>query len=72
MTTDVRPLGCDRRRRRSAASCPPALGVVAIPNVVFYDDVDAGRTVVRFAFCKRREVLEEAVRRLRAARTVSR
>ena len=31
---------------------------------VFHDDAEAGRTLVRFAFCKRDEVLVEAVRRL--------
>ena len=39
-------------------------GVVAIPTSVFYDDEDAGRDLVRFAFCKRREVIDAAARRL--------
>ena len=30
----------------------------------FYDDPEAGRTQVRFAFCKRPEVLEDALARL--------
>jgi N-succinyldiaminopimelate aminotransferase len=39
--------------------------VVAIPSAVFYDDnPEAGRTMVRFAFCKRPEVLKEAIGRL--------
>jgi N-succinyldiaminopimelate aminotransferase len=46
-------------------SLPERVGVVAIPTQVFYDDAAAGATVVRFAFCKRVEVLEEAVARLR-------
>jgi N-succinyldiaminopimelate aminotransferase len=37
---------------------------VAIPTGVFYDDKDAARTLVRFAFCKRPEVIAEAARRL--------
>jgi N-succinyldiaminopimelate aminotransferase len=41
-------------------------GVVAIPAQVFYDDPESGRRFVRFAFCKRREVLTEAVQRLAA------
>jgi N-succinyldiaminopimelate aminotransferase len=49
-------------------SLPDRCGVVAIPNVVFYDDVDAGRPLVRFAFCKRIEVLQEAVDRLSSLR----
>jgi len=41
--------------------------VVAIPTSVFYDDEEAGRSLVRFAFCKRAEVIDEAARRLAAA-----
>jgi N-succinyldiaminopimelate aminotransferase len=33
---------------------------------VFYDDKDAAPTLVRFAFCKRPEVIAEAARRLAA------
>jgi N-succinyldiaminopimelate aminotransferase len=40
--------------------------VVAIPSSVFYDS-DAGDTHVRFAFCKRPEVLAEALIRLKGA-----
>jgi N-succinyldiaminopimelate aminotransferase len=43
---------------------PERCGVVAIPTSVFYDDKDAARTLVRFAFCKRTEVIAEAARRL--------
>jgi N-succinyldiaminopimelate aminotransferase len=39
-------------------------GVAAIPTEVFYDDEEIGRHLVRFAFCKRQEVLEEALARL--------
>ena len=39
-------------------------GVVGIPVSVFHDDREAARTLVRFAFCKRDEVLGEAVARL--------
>jgi N-succinyldiaminopimelate aminotransferase len=38
--------------------------VVAVPNVVFYDDLEAGRPLVRFACCKREAVIAEAVDRL--------
>ena len=47
---------------------PERAGVVAIPTSVFYDDQDAGRSLVRFAFCKRDEVIAEASRRLAALR----
>jgi N-succinyldiaminopimelate aminotransferase len=43
---------------------PERAGVVAIPSAVFYDDKAAARTLVRFAFCKRPEVLTEALTRL--------
>ena len=46
------------------AELPERCGVVAIPTSVFYDDKDAARTLVRFAFCKRPEVIAEAAERL--------
>jgi N-succinyldiaminopimelate aminotransferase len=46
------------------ASLPERCGVVAIPMAAFYDDKDAASTFVRFAFCKRSEVIAEAARRL--------
>lgn len=45
---------------------PERAGVVAIPSSVFYDS-DAGDRYVRFAFCKRPQVIDEALRRLSAA-----
>lgn len=47
---------------------PGRVGVVGVPVSVFCDDKEAARTLVRFAFCKRDEVLEEAVRRLASLR----
>jgi N-succinyldiaminopimelate aminotransferase len=41
--------------------------VVAIPTRVFYDDTQIAASLVRFAFCKRPEVIEEAARRLAGA-----
>ncbi|HEX8628031.1 MAG TPA: pyridoxal phosphate-dependent aminotransferase [Catenuloplanes sp.] len=65
VTTDITPLGgvdgVDFCR-----TLPERCGVVAVPTQVFYDDPGAGRQLVRFAFCKRPEVIDEAVRRLRA------
>jgi N-succinyldiaminopimelate aminotransferase len=43
---------------------PRLAGVVGVPVGVFHDDPDAGRSLVRFAFCKRPEVLTEAAHRL--------
>ncbi|GAA1309124.1 pyridoxal phosphate-dependent aminotransferase [Pseudonocardia xinjiangensis] len=48
---------------------PERIGVAAVPVSVFCADPDLGRSLVRFAFCKRDEVLEEAVSRLAALRT---
>jgi N-succinyldiaminopimelate aminotransferase len=45
---------------------PEKAGVVAIPSQVFYDDQVAGRHLVRWAFCKKDAVLDEALRRLRS------
>jgi N-succinyldiaminopimelate aminotransferase len=62
-TTDVRPLGY----ADGWAFCrdlPHRAGVVAIPHEVFHDDPEAGRPFVRWAFCKRPEVLAEALDRL--------
>lgn len=43
---------------------PERCGVVAIPAAAFYQDPERGRSLVRFAFCKRPEVIAEAVERL--------
>jgi N-succinyldiaminopimelate aminotransferase len=43
---------------------PRAVGVAAVPVSVFHDDKEAAASLVRFAFCKRDEVLHEAVTRL--------
>jgi N-succinyldiaminopimelate aminotransferase len=68
VTTDIRSLG-DDDGMAFCRSLPKRCRVVAIPNVVFYDDVDAGRPLVRFAFCKRMGVLDEAVDRLSTLRS---
>ena len=51
---------------------PHERGVVAIPTSVFYDDATAGATLVRFAFCKRPEVISAAVERLSATASARR
>ena len=43
---------------------PRAVGVVAIPSSVFYTSA-AGDSYVRLAFCKRPEVIDEALARLK-------
>ncbi|MER6583095.1 pyridoxal phosphate-dependent aminotransferase [Nonomuraea sp. NPDC001023] len=62
--TDIRPLGftdgLELTRR-----LPELAGVVAIPTQVFYEHPERGRHFVRFAFCKKDEVIDEAVTRLK-------
>ncbi|MFD4367172.1 pyridoxal phosphate-dependent aminotransferase [Rhodococcus sp. NPDC058521] len=45
---------------------PERIGVAAVPVSVFTDHPDRWNHLVRFAFCKRDEVLDEAARRLRS------
>ena len=63
VTADITPLG-GTDGVAFCRSLPERCGVVAVPTQVFYDDPGAGRRVIRFAFCKRPEVLAEAVSRL--------
>jgi N-succinyldiaminopimelate aminotransferase len=63
VTADIRALG-EQDGRAFCLSLPERAGVVAVPTVVFYDDKEAGRSLVRFAFCKRDEVIDEAAARL--------
>lgn len=63
VTTDIAPLG-EEDGFAFCRALPERCGIVAVPASVFYDTPDVGRTQVRFAFCKRREVLQEAVERL--------
>ena len=63
VTGDVEPLGYDDGMD-FCRDLPGRCGVVAVPTRVFYDDQEAGRSIVRFAYCKRLEVLHEAIERL--------
>ncbi|WP_406014266.1 pyridoxal phosphate-dependent aminotransferase [Streptomyces sp. NBC_00984] len=63
ITTDITPFG-EKDAYAFCRALPERCGVVAIPNSVFYDDPDAGRSQVRFTFCKKDDVLHEAVNRL--------
>ncbi len=65
ITVDIRPVQHDGDGLAFCRSLPERCGVVAIPNVVFYDHKDEGRHLVRFAFCKRHELIDEAVTRLK-------
>ncbi len=61
--TDVRPLGFDDGLDLCRA-LPERIGVAAVPVQVFTDNPDRWRHIVRFAFCKRDSVLDEAISRL--------
>jgi N-succinyldiaminopimelate aminotransferase len=65
---DIRPLG-EEDGRAFCWALPERAGVVAVPTGVFYDDQAVGRSLVRFAFCKRDEVIDEAAARLAAIRS---
>jgi N-succinyldiaminopimelate aminotransferase len=64
VTTDIRSIGYDDGVE-FCRSLPHRCGVVAVPHEVFYDHAEVGRPLVRWAFCKRDKVLDEAVARLR-------
>jgi N-succinyldiaminopimelate aminotransferase len=64
VSTDVRPLGYDDGIE-FCRMLPEKTGVVAIPHQVFYDNTEAGKPLVRWAFCKQDEVIDEALNRLR-------
>ena len=63
VTADIRALG-EEDGRAFCLALPERAGVVAVPTVVFYDDDEAGRPLVRFAFCKRDDVIDAAAARL--------
>jgi N-succinyldiaminopimelate aminotransferase len=64
VTVDIRPVRADGDGMAFCRELPHRCGVVAIPNEVFYMNRHEGRHLVRFAFCKRPEVIAEAVARL--------
>ena len=64
---DIRPLGWDDDVE-FCRMLPERVGVAAIPPTAFYVNKEAGRHLVRFAFCKTLDVLDEGVRRLRNLR----
>jgi N-succinyldiaminopimelate aminotransferase len=65
VTVDVRPVRADGIGMAFCRELPHRCGVVAIPNEVFYANRHEGRHLVRFAFCKRSAVLDDAVIRLK-------
>jgi N-succinyldiaminopimelate aminotransferase len=63
-TVDIRSLQPDGDGVAFCRSLPERCGVVAIPNEVFYARPENGRHLVRFACCKRPDVIDAAVERL--------
>ncbi|GAA0895082.1 pyridoxal phosphate-dependent aminotransferase [Pseudonocardia zijingensis] len=70
VVTDVTPLGFTDGAE-FCWSLPEKVGVAAVPVSVFCADPELGRPLVRFAFCKRDEVLAEAASRLVALRAAA-
>jgi N-succinyldiaminopimelate aminotransferase len=63
-TVDIRPVAPDGDGYAFCRAMPERIGVVAIPNQVFYANQEHGRHLVRFACCKRIDVIDAAVERL--------
>jgi N-succinyldiaminopimelate aminotransferase len=65
-TTDIAAVAPGLSALEYCLALPGRCGVVAVPSSVFYDPADpvAGATLVRWAFCKRDEVLHDALTRL--------
>lgn len=63
-TVDITSVDPDGDGMAFCRALPERCGVVAIPNEVFYARRERGRRFVRFACCKRPEVLAEAAQRL--------
>ncbi len=63
VVADAAPLGAEDAVR-FCHELPARAGVVGVPVSVFHDDPTAAPTLVRFAFCKQEDVIDEACRRL--------
>ena len=65
-TTDIAAVAPGFTAQDFCLALPGRCAVVAIPSSAFYDpaDTEAGRTLVRWAFCKRDDVLRDALGRL--------
>ena len=68
LTTDLGPLSDYPDALTAARELPHRAGVVAIPLQVFCDHAGVGERSLRWAYCKRPEVLHEALDRLAALR----
>lgn len=68
ITCDIRSRQPDGDGMAFCRSLPLKVGVVAIPASVLYEprNINEGRHLVRFAFCKQMATIDEASRKLRA------
>ena len=66
LTTDLGPLSDYPDALAAARDLPRRAGVVAIPQQELCDDKAVGAQALRWAYCKRPEVLSEALERLSA------
>ena len=64
LTVDIRAIRPDGDGADFCRGLPHAAGVVAVPSDAFYVHPEHGRHLVRFACCKRLEVIDEAADRL--------
>ncbi len=64
LTVDITSIG-ETDGLAFCRSLPERCGVVGVPSVAFYDDKAAGNPLVRFACCKRLDVIDAAVARLK-------
>jgi N-succinyldiaminopimelate aminotransferase len=63
-TVDIRTRAAHGDGMAFCRSLPERCGVVAVPSEVFYVRPEHGRHLVRFACCKRLDVIDEAIERL--------
>ena len=68
-TVDIRPVRPDGDGIAFCLELPERIGVVAVPTQVFYANPEHGRHLVRFACCKRLDVIDAAVERLAGLRS---
>jgi N-succinyldiaminopimelate aminotransferase len=64
-TVDIRPIDPAGDGMAFCRALPERCGVVAVPAEVLYARPEHGRHLVRFACCKRLDVLDEGIRRLK-------
>ncbi|MEM1333408.1 MAG: pyridoxal phosphate-dependent aminotransferase [Actinomycetota bacterium] len=67
VTVDIRPVRPDGDGVAFCRELPEIAGVVAVPNEAFYAHPEHGRHLVRFACCKRPEVIDQAADQLVSA-----